>query len=370
MMLPGYRALLRFAPQAALIIACGFALATPAALRDMALPDILRIASGDLPAPGSGPNPIDRETAIRQLGVRPAASPEEETKITATLGKLLSDNDRRLHHVAAWALGERGKIEFVPQLFAVMESEPQLFRSFYLARLNRGGGGPPEEMLRAGLLSRVDTVRENIVDLIGLYRAATFRQEVENLLDRDPSGFVRRQAAFALARIGAVESAPVLQRAIEKDPGNDGAFYALSYLASDAQVPSLLATLNSDNAKTRAQALATLSSIKVTNPKPVIDALYRALEQTPDRPPLLAAAALARYKDQRALPFLRQIVAGRRQELNGERTCVRAIASLGSPESLALLHEMVGTGWCRGGDLEDELVKIADPSSGPVVWAA
>ena len=224
-------------------------------------------------------------------------------------------------------------------------------------------------MLRAGLLSGNASAREYIVEIIGWRRIAKLRDEVEHLLETDSSERVRRESALALHRIGSVHSAPVLQRALEKDPRIDTAFQALGALGNDAQVPTLLTLLEAADSQTRARALDALAHIKVTNPEPVIAALLRVLEQHPDRPSLTAAAALADYKDKRALPFLRQLVLNGRFDFLSEPQCIRAIGNLDGPESLALLHEMIGMMRFARGEVEDALVKRADPSSGPVVWA-
>jgi HEAT repeat protein/PBS lyase HEAT-like repeat-containing protein len=332
------------------------------------LDDILALASGARPAATKFQSQVQRRDAVDRLRDWPVSSAEEEARIAAILGALLSSGDRDLQHNAAMALGKRGHVEFLSELFARLDCEPWLFRAFYFYQPN-ASAAPPDEMLRAGLLLGNAAARECIVEIIGWRGIAKFRDDVEQLLDRDSSETVRRESALALHRIGSVHSAPVLQRALEKDPRVDTAFQALGALGNDEQVPTLVTLLGASDSQTRARALDALAHIKVTNPEPVIAALLRVLEQNPDRPSLTAASALAQYKDKRALPFLRQLVLNGRFDFLSEPKCARAIANLDGPESLALLHEMVGMMRFRGGDVEDALVQRADPSSGPVVWA-
>ena len=367
---PKYRVMLRLALNALLIFLTSFwtsVLAHP--LPVGSLDDILALASGAGPATATSQIHAQRRDAVDRLRGWPAASAEQEARIAAALGELLSSDDQELRHRAAMALGMRGHVEFLSELFGRLECEPGLFRSFYFGQPNNCAA-PPDAMLRAGLLSDNATAREYVVEITGWYHIAAFRDEVEQLLDKDPSGWVRRESAVALQRIGSVRSAPALQRAIEKDSRNDAAFYALGALGTDAQVPTLVRLLADSDSKTRTLALRALAYIKVTNPEPVIAALLRVLEQNPDRPLLIAASALARYKDQRALPFLRQLVVNTTLDFDSQRTCIRAIANLDGPESLALLHEMIGMRRFYRGEIEDVLVQRSDPSSGEVVWAA
>jgi HEAT repeat protein len=368
MISPRYRALLQRAAAVVISIACcGTAAAD--GLWNLPLDDILAIASGARPSPVYLPEPVYQSNAIHTLGYKPAASPEEETKIAATLGKLLTAEDTSLHTEAAKALGLRGRVEFVPQLFALIETEPYLFSAFFAARQLKRGAGPSEKMLRAGLRSKVDKARERIMAVIGDFKMVTMRKEIEKLLEGDPSESVRHQAGYALRKLGAVESAPVLQRAIETDPRNHGAFYALSALGGDAQIPTLLAALDSGDELTKTRALQTLSEIKVTNSKPLVEAFLRVLQQEPGAPSLSAASGLARFNDQRALPFLRRIAEIQPPDLGKDRICVSAIANAGGPDAVALLNEMLVNRWRNRGHLEEAMEKLGDPSSARLVWA-
>jgi hypothetical protein len=275
-----------------------------------------------------------------------------------------------LHRYASEALGQRGRIEFLPQLFAMMDCEPNLFSDFFLVRNLNERERPPEELLRAGLRSSFEMARASIINLIADYKLSAMRKEIEKLLLTDSSAWVRGAAAAALRRIGAPESAPALQRAIEKDPTNAAAFEAIAVLGGDAQVPTLLAFLDSSNPSPRNWALRALAEIKVKKQQPLIEAFLRELEKDPERPSLVAAAGLARFHDRRALPFLRKIVETKQKEdYADDRMCARAIANAGGPDAVALLNEMVVSGWRRhGSDVEEALAKLGDPSSARIVW--
>ena len=113
--------------------------------------------------------------------------------------------------------------------------------------------------------------------------------------------------------------------------------YALAAkIGGDAQVPTIVASLDDSHPETRETALQALAYVKVKNPTPVVTALLHVLDDSPDAPPLLAACALAGFKDARALPFLRRIAERPGGEFDSERKCVQAIANVGGPDALAL----------------------------------
>ena len=366
----GYRAFLQASAKAMFLLVCCSGMAAASALSNLPLDDILAIASGTRPASAYLSEPVYQHDAIRTLGYRPLTTAQEETKIAATLGALLSAEDTSLHKYAAEALGYRGRVEFLPQLFAMMDCEPHLFSDFFLTPAMNQRERPPEELLRAGLRSSFEGARSCIINLIAEYKLTAMRKEIEKLLETDSSARVRGRAAAALRKLGATESAPALQRAIEKDPSNASALEALGVLGSDAQVPTLLAFLDSHNPGTRDWAVRALAEIKVKKEQPLVEAYLRILEKNPERPPLMAAAGLARFHDRRALPFLRKIIETKeREDPQADRICARAIANAGGPEAVALLNEMVVSGWRRrGGDVEEAMAKLGDPSSARIVW--
>jgi HEAT repeat protein len=335
-------------------------------LWEMPMTEVVAIASGARHTPVYLPEPIYPRDAIHTLGYRPAASLEEETLVVTTLAGLLSAKDESLHTRAAEALGRRGHTELLPQLFANLECEPYAFSAFFAGLRSEDGEGPPLEMVRAGLNSGAERVRQCILSLVVNLKISAVHAEVEDLLENDPAENIRLQAAFALRKIGSAESLPALERAIQRDPSNDPAIETLGMLGGDAQLPVLLRLLDSIHHRA---ALKALAEIKVMHPRPLVDALLRVLQEQPDRSALTAAAGLARYHDKRALPFLRQVAATQNAEFEADRTCVQALANIGGPDAVALLNEMLANGWKKRGDLETVLAKMGDANSARLAWA-
>ena len=342
----------------------------------MPLDELLAIASGGPEAPVLTPEPVKPIHAVASLGYRRVASPEEESKIAATLAALLSTKD--LNAEAAEVLGRRGRMEYLPQLFDRLEGELYLFLRFFsglqVRQMQRRERIPLEEpaidILRAALRSPKTETRWRVLSVVGDLKSAALREDVEELLETDPEREVRNVAAYTLGKIGAPQSAAALQRVIERDASNYAAFYALNAVGGDAQVPMLLRLVDSIH---RRAALKALSLIHVTDPQPLVEAFVRVLQEEPETPSLSAAAGLARYHDARALPFLRRLVEIQQQDFEDDRTLVRAIANVGGADAIALLNEMVGPSWHKRqrsrGDLETVLAECGDPSSARAVWA-
>lgn len=381
LMSPALGYVLRYMVAAAVIAISSCPAAARESLHRMPLDELIAIAAGQTAVQIDRSELIYPYNAIHTLGYRPAASPEEEAKIGTALVALLSAKELSSRNKAAESLGLRGRVDYLPQIFALLETEPYLFSAFFsglrlypIQPRTADRLMPPVDILRAGLAAANPKARGCVLHVIGKYRAYALRTDVERLLEEDPSEDVRKGAGFILRTIGTTESAPALERAIAKD-GNAGAFYALGAFGSDAQVPALLALINSEHGPA---ALNTLSEIDVTDPTPLIEAFLKVLQAEPERPSLSAAAGLARYRDARALPFLRRLVETQPPNHGHDQILVRAIANVGGPDAISLLNEMVGPPWQKRvssrnpsrGRLEIVLEELGDPSSGRAVWAA
>jgi HEAT repeat protein len=368
----------------ALSIICPAAITRGGSYSSVSIDDLLMIATRVEPTTETTKDHPSRRDAISELGERANISVEEEAKIGPVLGACLRADDSNIRYAAAAALGRLGNTQFVPELFARLETEPNLFSIFFFVRRVRAEG-PPEAMLYAGLRASNAEARHVIIQIISAYKIVSFRPEIERVLEADNSNHVRRAAALALGTIGNAESICVLERALQNDPRNDGAVDAVGKLGGDAQVPTLLPLLYAADAQVRAHALQSLSSLKVKDARPICGAFLKILQEHSEQPFLSVACALARRKDPRVLPFLRRIVEARSESgiadltrdvvgqsglNNVGQTHVLAIANIDGPESTALLNEMIGCGYREGFGLEDELAKRADSSSGPLIWAA
>jgi hypothetical protein len=372
----------RIAAKAFIFVLCSVNTIKAESDSDISLDRLLAIAANRPPIPDNLSGRDSRRKAIQLLGSRATTSIDDETRIVATLGQILADKDcgvsRQVSAVdfsnhcieAAEALGRRGHIQFVPQFFAMMDCEPSLFLAFWSARRLNQGDAPPKELLQKGLRSPLESTRRHILSVIVDFEMTVMRTDVEKLVADDPERSVRSLAAMALRKIGDSRSAHVLLRAVEKDNGNIAAFEALAVVGNDAQVPALLALLNRSAGAIRDSVLKTLAQMPVTRPQPLSGVFLRELQQNPERPSLYAAAGLARFHDRRALPFLRKIVETNLQEdYEKGRMCARAIADAGGPDAVALLHEMVVSGWRRRhGEAEEALARLGDPSSARIVW--
>jgi len=332
----------------------------------MPLDDVLALATGARHVSLNSAEPMSQRDAIRTLGYRRAASVEEESKIAAALGELLADDDSSKD--AASALGQRGHIEFVPQLLAMTDCDPYLFAEFWKARWLNHGEAPPGELVDAALHSPLEAARRMMLSIIADYKLAGKLREVENLLENDSAPWNRGTAAMALRKIGDRASAPALLRAVQKDTANIAAFEALAVVGSDEQVPALLALLKISAGAVQEHVLQTLADMPVTKSQALVDTFLSVLEKNPDQPSLNAASGLARFHDRRALPFLKRIVAFSQQDYERDRRCTRAIADAGGPDAAELLNEMLLSGWQSRRYVEEAMARLGDPSSARVVW--
>jgi HEAT repeat protein len=307
--------------------------------------------------------------AVKALRSWPRTSAEDESRIATALGMLLQGSDPAIQLHAANALGHRDRREFIPLLLAASESNPHLLRNLVASLPNREAN-PPMEALRSALNAQNPRARAAAVELVGLCKAMALRPEVEALLDSDASGWVQTAAAEALGRLAASQSAPVLERAVRRTPPIIPAIDALWACGSDAQVPALIALLDSANAYVQTASVRALTRIKVVNPKPVCDALAGMIERESPAASPYAASVLLRYHDARGPSLFRRAIRSNSVPWETKFAFVQAARDFGGPDTVPLLHEMLALGWRSNFGVERALANIGDVSSGPLLWSA
>ena len=310
-----------------------------------------------------------RLAAVQALRSWPHTSAEEENRIASALGTLLQASDPAIQSHAALALGKRGRREYIPVLLAASESNPHLLRNF-VASLPDGEANPPMEALYSTLNAQNPRARAAAVELVGRCKAMALRPQVEALLDSDASGWVQAAAAEALGRLAASQSAPVLERAVRRTPPIIPAIDPLGACGSDAQVPALIALLDSENAYVQTASVRALTRIKVVNPKPVCDALAGMIERESPAAFPYAASVLLRYHDARGPSLFRRAIKSNSVPWETKFPFVQAARDFGGPDAVPLLHEMLALGWRSNFGVEKALADIGDVSSGPLLWSA
>jgi hypothetical protein len=73
----------------------------------------------------------ERFNALRRLENWPAATPQDEERMAAALTASLYATNGNIRNGGAWGLGERGRSEAIPTIFALGENDANLIGCFF-----------------------------------------------------------------------------------------------------------------------------------------------------------------------------------------------------------------------------------------------
>lgn len=314
----------------------------------------------------------DRRNALYRLQIWPKASAKDEARMVAAFQQSLRATTGNIRSAGASGLGKRGHTAAIPTIFKLGEKEPGLIVSFFNGYTHGREVEPPIDLLRRGLRSKNPDMRRAILTAIASCKAVTLRVEVEALLDSDRSETVCEQAASTLWQLGLPESAAALRRALARGLRSEYVAFGLTQLGTDADVAAVLPLLKSDRELLRRAVAEGLSRANLSNPRPACDALLEALHDPSNDVRVAAVRALGRFREARAITPIRELVTHPprpipRHELS---TYVDAISTIGGPEAINLLDDMMQLGFSHHFGLERALARFGSPSSARAVWEA
>jgi HEAT repeat protein len=215
------------------------------------------------------------------------------------MAQMLSDADPGVRWEAIDSFADWGYKEAAPLIARMLGDSDANVRREALVALGTLGAGESSSSIAQLLSDPADQVREQAADVLGRLKA---RESTAVLLQslNDPSDQVRGEAIASLGEIGAVEALPYLQDMYQRNPGRQGirlvtAMRALGDEAPFRQEVQRLSqvALSSDDARTRSQAIQTLSWFAREESR---DVFTRALQDPSERVRQEAERALRRRR--------------------------------------------------------------------------
>src|SRR4030095_15398510 len=140
--------------------------------------------------------------ALRLLVEQPKGPSLGEKAIKDALLAALSAEQPQVRNAGAIALAKRGYRSEIPQLFSMLEADPQAFLHFFRALESSPKDLHPLDLFRKGLHSPKAAARAAVAEAASLCRAKALTSELQHLIESDTDSSVRDQAAIALALPG------------------------------------------------------------------------------------------------------------------------------------------------------------------------
>ena len=342
----------------------------------LSLDELIAIATKPVPSSRSAGYDLSQpqQDAIKKIRDMPTYTVEDEAKIVATFQKLRRSPDGIVADGAMWSLGHRNHQELLPEFFSEIVADSDEYAANRVRSFVRSlpgeppSGEPPLALLRQGLENSNANFRRVVLEVIDKFKAGELRQEIESHMLGDPEESIRVAAASLLATLGIRESVPALRRAVQGSPRlMVAAAKSLALLGSDADLDMLLPLLKSPSKEMRGAILSGLNEMQLADPHPVADALVPLLDDPARSLRIAAMKALGKLRDPRALPAIQALLKSKKPP-HGEEAddIIRALGSIGDDASVALLNTM----WLNSSTVQQEVLRIAHPSSGYAAWDA
>ena len=356
-----------------LVFLAVFLVATSAAAElpaSATLDDVLALATRrEQPTQVNGYD-LDRCRAVERLQAWPETSPANEARIASAFQDALHATSGNIRATGAMGLGRRGHGEAIPQIFAFGSEDPNLIGCFFSSYSFNRKIEPPVALFRRGLRSKNPDLRRAILLAIASCHAVALHVEVQRALASDPAEWVRDVAARTLTELNPPETVPALRRSLASGLQRENVVFGLTQLGGDADVAAVLPLLQAKRENLRRAVAEGLSGAKLVNSRPACDALLAALHDPSDNVRFAAVRALAHFRDERAIPAIRELLDHPPRPVSWDdcQAYVEALSAIGGREAIKLLNDMVGMGFRSNVDLNRALARFASPSSGQAVW--
>ena len=236
-----------------------------------------------------------REEAVRALGEI------GDKRAVPHLIQALGDQYTKVREAAASALGHIGDEQAAPHLVQALGDQNVRVRSEAVQALSQIGRAAVPHLVQA-LDDERREVRERAVSALGRIGDQSALPHLVQALKQDEENAVRVKAASALGQLGDKRAVPHLVQAL----GDKGKvpWWAGQALGRLGALPELVQALNDKRSRVREGAVRGLSAIGEEG----IPHLVRAMGDSSKQVRKRAANILGQRSDQRAIPYLLEVV--------------------------------------------------------------